>query len=229
MSGLLPPGPPPDHPPPDHPPQPPVERNRLALVVAAAIAAVLVIALAIGIPVALRSDSGSGPESESRTAGPANLDDVKVYTGLANDHTADEVAYPQVPPVGGPHDPAWLDCGVYDEQVRNENAVHDLEHGATWLTYDPGLGLGADEIEALAEKLGHNSIVSPYAGLPAPVVVTVWGRQLELDGTDDPRLGLFLAAYGDGHTSPEPFASCAGGIDNPGPEEDPSGTSGVDV
>ena len=28
--------------------------------------------------------------------------------------------YDPVPPVGGPHAPVWLDCGVYDEQVREE-------------------------------------------------------------------------------------------------------------
>ena len=48
--------------------------------------------------------------------------------------------------------------------------------------------------------------MSPYDGLPGPVVVTVWGRQLALDGPDDPRLELFLREFGDGHTSPEPFA-----------------------
>ncbi|MCW2768400.1 MAG: hypothetical protein JWO11_4359, partial [Nocardioides sp.] len=111
------------------------------------------------------------------------------------------------------HDPVWLDCGTYDQPVRDENAVHDLEHGAIWLTFDPGLD--PDDVAAMAAKLGHNSIVSPYDGLSSPVVVTVWGRQLELDGSDDPRLGLFLAEYGDGHTSPEPFASCAGGTENP--------------
>ena len=42
--------------------------------------------------------------------------------------------------------------------------------------------------------------------------MTVWGRQLRLTGADDPRLPLFLAAFGDGHTAPEPFASCAGGV-----------------
>ena len=40
----------------------------------------------------------------------------------------------------------------------------------------------------------------------------MWGRQLALTGADDPRLRLFIAAFGDGHTAPEPFASCAGGI-----------------
>ena len=42
--------------------------------------------------------------------------------------------------------------------------------------------------------------------------MTVWERQLELTGADDPRLALFLAAFGDGHTAPEPLASCAGGL-----------------
>jgi hypothetical protein len=188
--------------------------------VAAVIAAVVVLALAIGIPVALSSgeDSGSaaGTAPSSGSTLPVNLDAVQLYEGLANDHTVEDVDYPQTPPVGGPHDPVWLDCGVYDTPVRDENAVHDLEHGSVWLTYEPGLSL--DEVGSMAAQLPHNSIVSPYDGLPSPVVVTVWGAQLQLTGPDDPRLGLFVRAFGDGHTAPETFASCAGGID------DPSGT-----
>ncbi|MCW2797783.1 DUF3105 domain-containing protein [Nocardioides sp.] len=216
MSTLLPPGPPPGSPPPGPPAQD--ERNPAPLVIAG-IAAVLVIALAIGVPIALRSD----PEP----AGPANLDAVKVYGDLGNAHTIEDVDYPQVPPVGGPHDPVWLDCGTYTEPVRDENAVHDLEHGGIWLTY--GAAVDEDDVTAMAAKLGHNSIVSPYDGLPSPVVVTVWGRQLELDGADDPRLGLFLAAYGDGHTAPEPFASCAGGTQDPGGGGGASSGSGANV
>lgn len=235
-----PPGPPPSGPPPlgprpvGPPPPPPRqgERNVVPIVVAV-IAAVVVLALAIGIPVALRSgsdpepghkagtDPTTAPTADGTSSPPLDLDAVQVYDDLANDHTTDDVSYPQVPPVGGPHDPAWLDCGVYDEPVRDENAVHDLEHGSTWLTYDPALG--GDDVAAMAAQLPQNSIVSPYVGLPSPVVVTVWGRQLQLTGPDDPRLGLFVAAFGDGHTSPEPFASCAGGIQDPGGSD--AGTS----
>ena len=42
----------------------------------------------------------------------------------------------RIPPVGGAHDPEWLECGAYDAPVRDENAVHDLEHGTVWITYD---------------------------------------------------------------------------------------------
>ena len=72
--------------------------------------------------------------------------------------------------------------------------------------------LPASDVAALARRLPENGLLSPHAGLPSPVVVTVWGRQLRLTGADDPRLALFIAAFGDGHTAPEPFASCAGGV-----------------
>ena len=101
-----------------------------------------------------------------------------------------------MPPLGGPHDPDWLACGAYDEPVRDENAVHDLEHGTVWITYDPDLA--EDEVGALEELLPDDGIMSPYPDLPAPVVVTVWGAQLQLDGADDPRLPLFLEEFGDG-------------------------------
>ena len=49
------------------------------------------------------------------------------------------------------------------------------------------------------------------------------GAQLRLDGADDPRLELFIEAYGDGHTAPEPNTSCHGGTD------DPTGGTGADA
>ena len=98
-----------------------------------------------------------------------------------------------------------------------------MEHGTVWITYDPDLAAG--EAEELAGLLPQNGIVSPYDGLGAPVVVTVWGRQLELEGADDPRLELFIDQFGGGVTAPEPFASCAGGLSDPDGGRDSSGTA----
>ncbi|MFC4784771.1 DUF3105 domain-containing protein [Nocardioides sp. MAHUQ-72] len=174
----------------------------------ALVAAFAVLTLAVAVPVAVQQLRGRDePEVE------ANLDAVQEYADLRRDHTRDDIDYEQVPPVGGMHDPEWLDCGAYDSPVREENAVHDLEHGTVWITYEPGLD--GDEVETLAAALPDNGILTPYDDLPAPVVVTVWGAQLRLTGADDPRLPLFIEAYGDGHTAPEPFASCAGGTRDP--------------
>ncbi|GGO91151.1 hypothetical protein GCM10011584_24560 [Nocardioides phosphati] len=135
--------------------------------------------------------------------------DVRSWTITDRNHVL-EPHWQTSPPVGGEHSPQWLACGVYDRPVDNGLAVHALEHGAVWITYAPGLA--ADDIADLARKLPAEGILSPYDGLPGPVVVTVWGRQLVLTGAGDEGLDAFLAEYGDGHTAPEAMASCAGGL-----------------
>jgi hypothetical protein len=159
-------------------------------------------------------------QQPSRGGDPGNdvpqLSAVQTFDYPGGDHTSDPVSYDQRPPAGGPHDPAWEDCGIYPQPIRDENAVHALEHGTVWVTYRPDLAPA--DVQALVTALhavkSGKTILSPYDGLPAPVVVTVWDAQLDLTGTDDPRLALFLGFYGDGHTSPEPNASCAGGVHN---------------
>lgn len=187
------------------------------MVTLAALAAVAVLLVAVGLPVAVGQLRADEEQQVERT-----LDAVETFEDLAADHTEGDVTYPTVPPAGGPHDRVWLDCGVYEEPVRDENAVHDLEHGTVWITHDPDLS--EDDVERLAGVLPDNGILSPYDDLPAPVVVTVWGRQLRLVGAGDPRLELFIARYGDGSTAPEPFASCAGGTSDPQGDEDGGGT-----
>jgi Protein of unknown function (DUF3105) len=173
--------------------------NRRTVIVLAAAVAVAVVAAAVAL---LLRDDGSPP---------AGLAGVKTYSDLERDHVEGTVDYPQSPPVGGPHDPVWLNCGVYDRPVRVENAVHSLEHGAVWITYRTGLS--AEEIDSLAGKLPEKGILSPYDDQDAPVVVTVWGAQLALDGPDDSRLDLFIDEYSDGHTAPEPQVTCQGGVE----------------
>ncbi|WP_309650584.1 DUF3105 domain-containing protein [Nocardioides sp.] len=169
------------------------------------VGAVLVIALAVLVPLAV-----SASREDERVAVDTTLDAVEVFDGMPTTHDDGEIIYEQSPPVGGPHNSAWLDCGAYDAPVPEENVVHDLEHGTVWITYEPGLD--QDEVDALADVLPQNGILSPYEDLRAPVVVTVWERQLELTGADDPRLEMFIREFGAGETAPEPTASCAGGL-----------------
>jgi hypothetical protein len=130
-------------------------------------------------------------------------------------HTTDPVVYPQTPPAGGPHHPTWLNCGLYSEPVPNVYAVHSLEHGAVWVTYDPKLG--ADALATLREHLPSTYVIlSPYVGLPAPIVLSAWNVQLLLESPDDPRLPRFFEEYWRNQNVPEPGALCTGGIDGPG-------------
>ena len=140
---------------------------------------------------------------------------VETFENTAN-HVEGTVAYPQTPPTGGDHNAAWLNCAVYSEPVPNENAVHSLEHGAVWITYDPGAVSDAD-LDAIQAKLPSSyTILSPYEGLDAPVVMSAWNAQLKLDGADDERMEEFLTAYWRSQTVPEPNGACAGAVDGPG-------------
>lgn len=143
----------------------------------------------------------------------SGLDAVQTFE-VAQDHVTTPVTYPQTPPAGGEHAPVWLTCGIYDEPVPNENAVHALEHGAVWVTYRPGLS--AENVQLLREKMPDTyAVLSPFPGLPAPVVASAWGKQLALTGPQDPRLANFIRSYRQGPQSPEPGATCEGGVGEP--------------
>ncbi|GAB3993361.1 DUF3105 domain-containing protein [Nocardioides marmoraquaticus] len=136
------------------------------------------------------------------------VEDFEVVT----DHVAGPVRYAQDPPAGGKHNGIWLNCGTYTEPVQSENAVHSMEHGASWVTYDPSLPEA--DVRRLADAMPSTyAILSPREDLPAPVVASSWGHQIELDGVDDPRLGRFLRDYTLADDVPEPGAACTSGTD----------------
>ena len=118
-------------------------------------------------------------------------------------------------PAGGAHNEIWQNCGFYSEEVNSENAVHSLEHGAVWISYDPSLQNA--EIGVLRSFVSRTEkvLVSPVPGQPAPIVVTAWGQQLELDSVDDARLGQFVNEFSGASSAPEPGGRCNGGVGQP--------------
>jgi|SRR6185503_11507875 hypothetical protein len=144
------------------------------------------------------------------TASSGAIDGLSTFSNLSRDHVDGPVNYPQVPPVGGPHNPVWMNCGIYDKPIPNENAVHSLEHGAVWLTYQPDLPAAAvEQLRSLVRGHSH-ALLSPYPGLPAPVFASAWGVQIRADSASDPRLARFVATYEQGPQTPEPGAACSG-------------------
>lgn len=130
-------------------------------------------------------------------------------------HVDDEIEAGDLPPVGGLHSPEWMNCGIYDEPVSIENAVHSLEHGAMWLAYQPELP--QEDVETLRDYVrGEDfALMSPYPGLRSPVVLTAWEVQLELDSVDDARIEEFVDRYQVGPTTPELGATCQNGVGTP--------------
>ncbi|MDE9364204.1 DUF3105 domain-containing protein [Luteipulveratus sp. YIM 133132] len=139
---------------------------------------------------------------------------VKTYKNLKFDHVQGKVSYPQNPPVGGNHNPAWANCGIYDKVVPNEHAVHSLEHGAVWITYKPGSVSTAD-INLLKGKARTQSyiLMSQDKTQSSPIVLSAWGKQMHLNSARDKKIDQFLKDYVQGPQTREPGAACSGAYD----------------
>ena len=145
---------------------------------------------------------------------------VQTFDEPNRNHVKEAVTYDRTPPAGGNHNPVWLNCGIYDQPVQNENAVHSLEHGAVWITYQPSLP--SAEVQSLRtlvpseyDGVQRYVILSPYPGLPTPVVATAWGHQLSVGSAGDARIAQFIEYYREGPQDLEPGAACSGGTGTP--------------
>lgn len=137
------------------------------------------------------------------------------------DHTKsidERVTYDHSPPIGGKHAGIWQNCGVYDEEVRNEPVVHSLEHGAVWITYKPDISEADKSALRVLVYQQPYKILSVYPSQDAPIVVTAWGVQLKLQSFDEDKIKKFVERYGYRGTdslAPEKGAQCVGGTGTP--------------
>jgi hypothetical protein len=170
----------------------------------------------------------SGVTEYVTTGWPQASNNGPAAQALAHDHLTGPVTYAVTPPVGGQHNADWMNCGIYDKPVPNERAVHNLEHGAIWITYQPSLP--QSEVSQLRAFVETQTMLSssqggapsrymdltPYPGLPSPIVVTSWGFQLKVSSPTDPRLQQFVNKFRvSSKYTPEYGGPCTGGVGTP--------------
>jgi hypothetical protein len=194
----------------------------------AATVAVVVFAAAIVIVVIATHKSGSDSPKNATHGGQAvnknntytqpELPAAAAIKGVTyrveaqHTHVEGTIKYDASPPVGGNHDQYWANCTgtVYSKQIANENAVHMLEHGAVWITYNPDKIKGAalTKLKTYVQGIDRMAL-SPYAGLKTPISMQAWGYQLFLQSPTDPRIAQFIKALKfNPKTTPE-NASCS--------------------
>ena len=186
-------------------------RSKLVWWIVGVTAAVVI----IGLIVASIVFAPAPPKQYEAGSDGVEIEGVETFEN-ATEHVEGTVDYEQNPPAGGPHNAVWLNCGIYDQPVPNENAVHSLEHGAVWVTYDADEITG-EELDTLKSHLPSSYVVlSPYEGLDSPITLSSWNHQLKLDSADDERIEQFFEEYWRSADVPEPGASCSGALDAPG-------------
>jgi hypothetical protein len=161
------------------------------------------------------------------TGWPAASNNGPAAEALAHDHVTGPVTYSVTPPVGGQHNATWMNCGIYDQPVPDERAVHNLEHGAVWITYQPSLP--PSQVSQLRAFVDQQTMITPpgaaasrymdltpYPGLPSPIVVSSWGFQLKVSSPTDSRLQQFVNKFRASPTyTPEYGGACTGGVGTP--------------
>ena len=179
--------------------------------IAAAIAVVVFAVAVISYAVVKVNDANA-----LKVTSPSQISGLKTYKYAAGQqHVTTPVDYKESPPVGGPHDPYWADCTgtVYTVDIRHENAVHALEHGAVWVTYNPKK-VSSSDIKTLAKLVTNQPgrLMSPYAGLDSPISIQSWNHQLKVSKASDQRLKQFADFF---TTNPDYYPEIGASCENP--------------
>jgi hypothetical protein len=235
-------------------------RNRLLLIIGAVVVVLVIVAVVIVVwpreSAATPTASGSQiipatptgavtvQQKPTRVANKSGISGVLAWdtTGwpgdgtahagaLEHDHVAGPVQYAVLPPVGGPHNAIWMNAGVYTKPIPSDRAVHNLEHGAVWITYNPNLP--AAELTKLTAFVTKQSMISesasasgvadqanryidlsPWASnaLPSPIVISAWGYQLRVTSATDPRLQQFVDKFRHNATYSPEFGAAVDGV-----------------
>lgn len=166
-------------------------------------------------------------------------EDIKTIEGLKEvekkekNHIQTAVDYPESPPIGGNHNPVWVGCDQksYDQEPQKEMAVHSQEHGGVWISYVPTLDQSKVDAIKAKVKTSNSTFSSPYSKQKSPIVLSAWGKQLEVSDTNDPRIDQFLVKFRKSPEAPEPGATCTApeggaGMSSPNSAQPAAGASG---
>jgi hypothetical protein len=157
-----------------------------------------------------------------QSANNTTIEGASILPDAGRGHQQGDLTYAEIVPASGNHNAEWLNCGIYNEPVRPENALHSMEHGAVWIAYQPDLP--AEQVNLLKSIVREERsnrgealvLLAPMPELEVSVVATAWRVQLELEDAYDERLREFVDRYQRGPFYPEPGASCTfGGIGEP--------------
>ena len=112
-------------------------------------------------------------------------------------------SYNSNPPTSGPH-AGPLPWGFHEDEVADEDAIHNLEHGGIWISYKDLDQQSIDTLREIARENSQSVVVSPRAANENKVAVASWGRLMKLETVDFDSIMEFIRK--NKNKSPEPIA-----------------------
>ena len=151
----------------------------------------------------------------------------------AGDHVETAVNYESNPPVSGPHSQRALPCGTHGQPLPDENIVHNLEHGAIGLFYQPTVEEDTvKEIEALVQSFDSHVFSAPDPDMLKPFAITAWGHMMRLDEYNEEAIKGFIEEFRQGGDAPEDYQECPNTVTESAiasPTPSPTGTEPAHV
>jgi hypothetical protein len=154
------------------------------------------------------NDNGSGNV-------PVNVDIAVVNEGAVHLPVGQQATYTANPPASGPHWSAFgiapVAAGFYEEELEEEQWIHNLEHGYVVVLYDCKRECSQGLLNDLEEFFQNappspafgnvKLVISRYSGLPYRLTAVAWDVQRHFDIFDEAGLVDFYTTYVD--TGPE--------------------------
>lgn len=123
------------------------------------------------------------------------------------EHIAVGATHPEYnsnPPTSGWHYAQPATWGVHQDELPDEQLIHNLEHGGIWISYKDVDPTTKSELERIARS-NQKVILTPRSKNDAPIVLASWGRSQKLEKFDRDAIINFIKA--NKNKSPEPYAS----------------------
>ena len=111
--------------------------------------------------------------------------------------------YNSNPPTSGPH-AGPVPWGFSEQELADEDAIHNLEHGGIWISYKDLDQQSVDTLREIARENSLSVIVSPRAANDSKVAVASWGRLMELESVEWDTIVEFIRS--NKNKSPEQLA-----------------------
>lgn len=159
------------------------------------------------VAIILLSRSSSKEVQQSNQGNTVQQSPEETYEIQGQEHIdigASHIEYNSNPPTSGPHYVQPANWGFYNDELPDEQLVHNLEHGGIWISYKNVDEETLSEMKKLARGFPGSVVITPRAKNEQNIILASWGKIQRLNEYD--RVTIINFVKNNKNKSPEPIA-----------------------
>ncbi len=141
---------------------------------------------------------------KSKPQPPAIGESFPILTSVHIKEGASHETYNSNPPTSGSHYATPANWRVYENELLDEQLIHNLEHGGIWISYKDIDQDTKSKLEKLTRQNSGSVVIAPRIANDAKIIFTSWGRIQKFENFDEEAMTLFI--NGNKNRSPEKLA-----------------------